>query len=342
MIKPASIANPLVTTRAGTTPSILKKSVLETIGNTPLVRLAKLFNEPDLEVYAKLEALNPGGSVKDRPAYHMIMKAIESGEITQNTTLVESSSGNFAIGLAQVCCYLGLRLICVVDIKTTQQNIRIIEAYGARVDVITEPDPVTGEYLAARLNRIRSILESNPNTFWPNQYANRHNSGAHLATTMPEIVNALGPNIDYVFVATSTCGTLRGCSEFIRQRGMTTKIVAVDAIGSVIFGHAPKKRLLPGHGAGVVPKLFDDHLADQVVHISDLDCVVGCRRLVQHEAILAGASSGGVISAIERVVAEGKINYPARCVALMADRGERYLDTVYSDNWVQSNLGILP
>jgi 2,3-diaminopropionate biosynthesis protein SbnA len=320
--------------------SIAKSSVLETIGNTPLVRLGKLFAESGLDVFAKLEALNPGGSVKDRPAYNMIKKAIDTGEITKDTTIVESSSGNFAIGLAQVCCYLGLRLVCVVDIKTTTQNIRILEAYGARVDVITEPDPATGEFLQARLNRIRRILESVPNSFWPNQYANKNNSGAHYQTTMPEIVNLLGPRIDYVFVATSTCGTLRGCAEFVRDRGMATKIIAVDAMGSVIFGHPPGKRLLPGHGAGVVPRLFGDDLAHEVILVSDLDCVIGCRRLVQYEAILAGASSGGVISGIERLVAEGKVDRGARCVALLADRGERYLDTVYSDSWVQSHLGV--
>jgi N-(2-amino-2-carboxyethyl)-L-glutamate synthase len=320
--------------------SIAKSSVLETIGNTPLVRLGKLFAESGLDVFAKLEALNPGGSVKDRPAYNMIKKAIDTGEITKDTTIVESSSGNFAIGLAQVCCYLGLRLVCVVDIKTTTQNIRILEAYGARVDVITEPDPATGEFLQARLNRIRRILESVPNSFWPNQYANKNNSGAHYQTTMPEIVNLLGPRIDYVFVATSTCGTLRGCAEFVRDRGMATRIIAVDAMGSVIFGHPPGKRLLPGHGAGVVPRLFGDDLAYEVILVSDLDCVIGCRRLVQYEAILAGASSGGVISGIERLVAEGKVDRGARCVALLADRGERYLDTVYSDSWVQSHLGV--
>jgi cysteine synthase A len=291
-------------------------------------------------VYAKLEALNPGGSIKDRPAYSIIAKAIASGEVTKDTTIVESSSGNFAIGLAQVCAYLGLRLVCVVDIKTTAQNVRIIEAYGARVDLVSQPDPTTGEYLQARLTRVRQILDSINDSFWPNQYVNRNNSGAHYGTTMPEIVDVLGTDIDYLFLSTSTCGTLRGCAEFLRERQMGTKIIAVDAMGSVIFGRPPGKRLLPGHGAGVIPKLFSPDLADDVVHVSDLDCVVGCRRLVQHEAILAGASSGGVISAIERLIGDEKLHRPARCVAVLPDRGERYLDTVYSDAWVQTHLGL--
>lgn len=325
---------------SGTGSGSAKNSILETIGNTPIVRLGKLFAKSGLEVFAKMESQNPGGSIKDRPAYNIITRSLASGEITKNTTIVESSSGNFAIGLAQMCAYLGLRLVCVVDIKTTVQNVRIIEAYGARVDLVSEPDPITGEYLQARLHRVRHILESIPDSFWPNQYVNRNNSGSHYGTTMPEIVDLLGTDIDYVFLATSTCGTLRGCAEYLRERGMATRIIAVDAMGSVIFGRPSGTRLLPGHGAGIVPKLFAPDLANDVVHVSDLDCVVGCRRLVQHEAILAGASSGGVISAIERLVADERIRLPARCVAILADRGERYLDTVYSDNWVQSHLGL--
>lgn len=156
---------------------------------------------------------------------------------------------------------------------------------------------------------------------------------------MPEIVEAVGRDIDYVFLATSTCGTLRGCADYLRAQGMTTKIIAVDAIGSVIFGLPAGKRLLPGHGAGIVPKLFRPDLAADVVHVSDLDCVVGCRRLVQTEAILAGASSGGVISAVDRMIAEKRIPSPSRCVVVLPDRGERYLETVYSDSWVESHLG---
>ncbi len=251
----------------------------------------------------------------------------------------EKLSGNFAIGLAQVCAYLGLRLVCVVDIKTTSLNISNIEAYGARVDLVSKPDPESGEYLMARLKRVQQILNSVPNGFWPNQYANARNSGAHYGSTMPEIAAALGKDIDFVVLATSTCGTLRGCADYIHDHGLKTKVVAVDAMGSVIFGRPSGKRLLPGHGAGIVPTLFKPDLADIVVHVSDLDCVLGCRRLVQQEAILAGASSGGIVSAIERLAADGVMLPGQRVAAILADRGERYLDTVYSDAWVQEKLG---
>lgn len=317
----------------------VKNSVLEAVGSTPIVRMSRLFEESGLEVYGKLEALNPGGSIKDRAAYNILTHALASGAVTHDSTIVESSSGNFAIGLAQVCAYLGLRLVCVVDIKTTSLNVSIIEAYGARVDMVTKPDPESGEYLKARLKRVQQILDSVPNGFWPNQYANARNSGAHYGSTMPEIAAALGKNIDFVVLATSTCGTLRGCADFIHDQGMKTKVVAVDAMGSVIFGRPSGKRLLPGHGAGIVPTLFKPDLADIVVHVSDLDCVLGCRRLVQQEAILAGASSGGIVSAIERLAADGVMLPGQRVAAILADRGERYLDTVYSDSWVQEKLG---
>lgn len=316
-----------------------RSSILEAVGGTPIVRMSQLFEDSGLEVYGKLEALNPGGSIKDRAAYNILTHALAAGVITHDSTIVESSSGNFAIGLAQVCAYLRLRLICVVDIKTTAQNIRIIEAYGARVDLVSEPDPESGEYLMARLKRVQNILNSVPGGFWPNQYANADNSGAHYGSTMPEIAASLGEDIDFVVLATSTCGTLRGCADYIHDRGMKTKVVAVDAMGSVIFGRPSGKRLLPGHGAGIVPTLFKPDLADIVVHVSDLDCVLGCRRLVQQEAILAGASSGGIISAIERLIGDGVMAPGQRCVAILADRGERYMDTVYSDAWVQEKLG---
>lgn len=314
-------------------------SILEAVGRTPVVRMARLFEESGLEVYGKLEALNPGGSIKDRAAYNILTHALAAGVIDHDTTVVESSSGNFAIGLAQVCAYLGLRLICVVDIKTTQLNMSIMQAYGARVDLVDKPDPESGEYLKARLKRVQQILGSVPNGFWPNQYANADNSGAHFGHTMPEIVEALGRELDYLVLSVSTCGTLRGCADYIHEQGLKTQVVAVDAMGSVIFGRPPGKRLLPGHGAGIVPPLFKPTLADIVVHVSDLDCVLGCRRLVQHEAIFAGASSGGVITAIERLAADGVLARGARIAAILPDRGERYLDTVYSDAWVQDKLG---
>jgi len=310
--------------------------ILSAVGHTPLVRLSKVLADINFKLYAKLEALNPGGSMKDRPAISIIFHGFETGEIGPDTIIIESSSGNMGIGLAQACSYLGLRFICVVDPKTTSQNLKLLKAYGAEIDLVPEPDPATGEFLKGRLDRVEYLLKTTENGFWPNQYANQYNPLAHYQT-MHEIVEALDGSLDYIFCATSTCGTLRGCAEYVRKHNLRTKVMAVDALGSVIFGGASAKRLIPGHGAGVRPALFQPDLADSYLLVSDLDCIIGCRRLARREAILAGGSSGAIIRAVE--LAKDKIEDGATCVVILPDRGERYLETIYSDEWVLEHFG---
>jgi len=314
----------------------MNEGILSAIGNTPLIRLTKVMPDAPFDLYAKLEALNPGGSMKDRPAISIIQHGIETGAIQTDTVIVESSSGNMGIGLAQACCYFGLRLICVVDPKITSQNLSILRAYGAEIDLVSEPDRITGEFLQARLDRVKQLLRSIDNSYWSNQYSNRYNSAGHHRT-MQEIVTSLGGGVDYLFCATSTCGTMRGCAEYVRDHNLKTKIVAVDARGSVIFGGQRTKRLIPGHGAAIVPELYEPGLADEYIHVSDLDCVVGCRRLARQEAVIAGGSSGAILMAVESI----RHNIPANaiCVLILADRGERYLDTIYSDEWVIKHFG---
>ena len=312
-------------------------SVLSAVGNTPLVQLRKLFAHRRFSVFAKLECSNPGGSVKDRPAVAILADALRGGKIGPESVVVESSSGNMGIGLAQACRYHNLRFVCVVDPKAATRNLELMRVYGAEIDFVEQPDPATGEFLQARINRVKELLAKIPGSFWPNQYANLENPGSHYRDTMREVAAALADPIDYLFVATSTCGTIRGCGEYVREHGMGTRIVAVDAVGSMIFSDVKAKRLIPGLGAGMTPPLCDYSLIDECVHITDLDCVVGCRKLAWHEAILAGGSSGGVISAIERM--QDRIPPGATCVVILADRGERYLDTVYSNDWVISHFG---
>lgn len=314
----------------------MREGVLSAIGNTPLVRLKRVIADIDFQLYAKLECLNPGGSMKDRAAFSILRHALDSGLLKPGAVVIESSSGNMGIGLAQACLYFGLKFICVVDPKTTQQNIRLLEAYGAEVDLVKDPDPATGEYLQARLNRVQELLGSNPGSFWPNQYANTRNSYAHHKT-MREIVKALNGKVDYLFCATSTCGTLRGCAEYIRKHNLSTKLYAVDAVGSVIFGGKKANRIIPGHGATIRPALYQDNLVYDVIHVNDIACVQGCRRLAKREAILAGGSSGAVLTAVEQT--KKRILPGANCVMIFADRGDRYLDTIYSDEWVCAHFG---
>lgn len=312
------------------------EGILSTLGNTPLVRLNRVMEGIQFRLFAKLEAFNPGGSIKDRAAFNIIRMAIDEGKIRPDTCVIESSSGNMGIGLALACGYFGLRFICVVDPKTTKQNIDILRAYGAEIDFVLEPDPETGEYLSARIKRVESLLRAIDDSYWPNQYSNLYNPMAHYQT-MHEIVEALDGKVDYLFCATSTCGTLRGCAEYVRDHNLETRIVAVDAVGSVIFGGHPAKRLIPGHGAARRPELYQHDLAQTCILVSDSDCIIGCRRLVRRELILAGGSSGAVLMAIEKV--KNDIPAGATCVAILPDRGERYLDTIYSDSWVNDHFG---
>ncbi|TVY09490.1 2,3-diaminopropionate biosynthesis protein SbnA [Paenibacillus cremeus] len=317
----------------------LERGIFGAIGQTPLVRLERLFGQDDFAVYGKLEGMNPGGSAKDRPALVMLREAIRRGEVTSGSVVIESSSGNLAISLAQICCYLGIRFICVVDPRTTEQHKQIIRSYHAEIDLVSEPDPATGEFLPARIRRVGELLRTIPNSYWTNQYANPDNYMAHAQTTMREIAEALG-RVDYLFCGVSTTGTIRGCREYIRSRGWATTVVAVDAAGSVIFGGEKGPRKFPGLGAGIVPGLYHPDVADRIVYVSDRDCVQGCRDLVRCESILAGASSGGVLAAIEKLRPE--IAKGAVCVAILPDRGERYMNTVYNDEWVKAQLGFLP
>src|ERR1700677_376699 len=268
--------------------------VLSAIGNTPLVQLERVLDGMDFRLYAKLESLNPGGSSKDRSAFSIITEALRCGELKQDSVIVESSSGNMAIGLAQACCFYGLRLICVVDSKATKQNLRLLQAYGAEMEIVDRPDPASGQLLPARLKRVEELRNAIPGAFWTNQYANINNANAHHRT-MQEIVTALDGEVHVVFCPTGTCGTLRGCAEYIQQRNLAVKLVGVDAVGSVIFGRERGNRLIPGHGSAIRPELFHDGLADDHVCVTDLQCVIGCRLLARREASVAGGSSGGGI-----------------------------------------------
>jgi cysteine synthase A len=316
----------------------LAGGILGAIGGTPLVHLEKIFESSHFDCFAKLEGLNPGGSSKDRPSVAIVERALQTGEINSDTLIIESSSGNTGIGLAQVCAYHGLRFRCLIDPKVTQLNVDILLAYGAEIEMIDHPDPETGEFLPAKLNRIDQILETVENSFWANQYASQENSGAHYRSTVKEILRDLdGDMLDYLFVATATCGTIRGCLDYLMDHGYPTRVIAVDALGSQIFSNSKHGRLIPGLGSAICPKLTPTVGIHKRLHVSDIDCVVGCRRLARTEAILAGGSSGGVITAVDRMCSE--IPEGSTVVALLPDRGERYLDTIYSDQWVRENLG---
>lgn len=299
------------------------------IGSTPLVLLDRLFPTFKGTLYAKLEFLNPGGSQKDRSAFGIVSAAVRTGRIAKGGMVIESTTGNMGIGLAQACKYFGLRLVCVVDYRTTQANRRILEAYGAEVDVVTD----TSQPLRARLERVRDLLAATPGAFWPDQHVNDDNPAAHRETTALEIINALGRAPDVVICAVGTCGTISGIDSGIRERGGATALYAVDLIGSALFGAAPGVRLVPGIGSSRA-KHFP--VSDRVkpIYVTDRDCVAGCRLLLDREAIFAGGSAGAVVTAASRLCMD--LEPGLSVVLILPDRGERYLDTIYCEEWVNS------
>ncbi|BDV36375.1 2,3-diaminopropionate biosynthesis protein SbnA [Methylocystis iwaonis] len=301
------------------------------VGDTPLVELEVPFQNTAIRLFAKLEMFNPGGSVKDRPALFMIQQAIAEGKITKGSHLVESSSGNLAIAIAMIARQMKLEFTAVIDPNITKSNRDLIETYGAKIELVEEKDE-EGGYLRSRIRRVRRLLDELPNAVWLNQYANPNNRRSHYEGVGAEIVRDMPIEPTHAFIGVSTCGTIMGVARRLREAWPTVRIVAVDVVGSVIFGSPGGKRRLPGIGASRVPEQLDTCEIDEVVYVTDWESMQGCYRLVREEGLLAGGSSGSIIAAIEK--AAPRLPRGAVIVTIMPDRGERYLDTVYSRNWL--------
>jgi N-(2-amino-2-carboxyethyl)-L-glutamate synthase len=309
---------------------MVHESIVNCIGKTPLVYLRRLFPEY-IEVIAKLEFLNPGGSVKDRPAQFIIEEGLKSGDIHSGTHLIESSSGNLGIALAMVGRAYNIPFTCVVDPKISQVNLRILHLFGAHVEMVHVND-ANGGYLQTRIRRVQELLQTIPRSLWVNQYANRLNWQAHYQGTGAEILSELDRPIDCLVAAISTSGTILGVARRLRQAFPQLHVIAVDAVGSIIFGGPPGARALPGIGSSIVPPLLNRDEIDEVILVDDQESVQGCRALVNCEGIFAGGSSGAVIAAIQKRAATFPASY--RVLTLLPDRGERYIDMVYDDDWV--------
>ncbi|WP_149275648.1 2,3-diaminopropionate biosynthesis protein SbnA [Pareuzebyella sediminis] len=317
-----------------TTTTNIVDNIVDSIGHTPLIRLQNLFPESTARFFGKLEAANPSGSLKDRTSKFIVQRAISEGFLREGDTIIESSSGNMALGLAQACIHYKLKLIVVVDPNLNPHTEKLLNAYGATIDFVKTP-LTKGGFLAARLQRVQELLDEHPNSYWTNQYGNKNNPLAHHQT-INEIMDDMHGDVDYLFVAASTCGTLMGYADFIQENNIKTKLVAVDAMGSVLFGGASRKRLIPGHGAGVASQFLDTEKIWDHVEVSDLDCVEGCWSLLKKEGILCGGSTGGVITAMDTYTTQ--LEPSANCVLLLSDRGERYLDTIYNLDWVNEKF----
>src|ERR1019366_1924437 len=311
---------------------MIHNSITHCVGATPLVYLNRLFPQPELSVIAKLEFLNPGGSIKDRPARFIIESGLRNKTITSSTHIIESTSGNLGIALAMVARSYGLNLTCVVDPKISPTNLKILRLMGSNVEMVQTKDD-QGGYLKTRIARVQQLLHHLPNGYWINQYANQLNWQAHYYGTGEEIVSDIDAPVDCIILAVSTTGTLLGIARRLRKAFPSIQVIAVDAVGSIIFGQAPGPRDIPGIGSSRVPELLHKDEIDDVVFVDDYEAALGCRALLAQEGIFAGGSSGAVIAALNKLAVKFPPFY--RVMTVLPDRGERYLDLVYNDQWLE-------
>jgi cysteine synthase len=296
--------------------------ITQCVGATPLVRLARL--APDVELYGKLEAANPGGSVKDRIGVAMIEAAERDGLIEPGrTTIVEATSGNTGIALAMVCAARGYQLVLTLPQGMSRERTSLLRQYGARVELIESMGGMTEAVERAR------ELARDPDVFLPDQFSNPANPEVHRRTTGPEIVEALDGRVDAFVAGVGTGGTITGAGEVLRERCAACRIVAVEpASSAVLSGRPAGPHRIQGIGAGFVPAVLNREILDEVICVSDERAIELARRAAREEGILAGISCGAALAgALE--LAERPEFASKRIVAILPDSGERYISTPF-------------
>lgn len=300
---------------------------------TPTVPLP----DDDLKLFLKLEYTNSHGSAKDRAALWILKRALERGEIDARTTVVESSSGNFAVALASICRSLGIAFIPVIDPNINASTEALLRAICDRVEKVEAADNA-GSHLEARLARVRRLHSELPHVYWPNQYGNTDAVEGHYRLTGGELLHALH-HIDYLFVGVGTAATIAGLSLRIKESSPHTRIVAVDAEGSVTFGGPAARRRVPGIGSSIGAPLLRHALIDDVITVPELDAVRACGELLRRYGVFAGGSTGSVYAAIRTYFRTHPHLHRPTVAFLAVDRGTGYAETIYNPDWVQRFLG---
>jgi 2,3-diaminopropionate biosynthesis protein SbnA len=324
----------IVAPSATRTESTISRRLGDLVGNTPFLRL-RLAGMPHVDLLAKLELQNPTGSTKDRAANFILDRILDAGQIRASTQIVESSSGNFGIALAAACRARGLSFTCVIDPFILPINEYLIRQLGGHTVKVTEPDPAGG-YLQTRIARVKAICDAHRDSYWINQYGNELNGRAYEALGR-ELCDAV-ERLDYVFVGVSSGGTIAGVSRYVKRRSPNTRVIAVDMRGSVIFGDRPRKRSIPGIGSSIVPPILSAAQIDEVVHVDERETILGCRELLAEHSLFCGGSSGSVLAAVKKYFAGRKSRDAATVAAVLADRGDRYADSIYDDSWAATYL----
>jgi S-sulfo-L-cysteine synthase (O-acetyl-L-serine-dependent) len=284
----------------------------ELIGNTPLVEIQHIYQKPDVKIYGKLEGNNPGGSVKDRAAFGMIMGALERGDIKTGDKLVEATSGNTGIALAMIAQLTGLKMTLIMPDNSTRERVLAMKAYGA--DVILTPAHRTIEYS----RELAEKMEAEEGYFMLNQFANIDNYGMHYKSTGPEIWKDTHHQVTHFVSSMGTTGTIMGVSKYLKEQNDLIQIVGVQPTeGSSIPGI---RRWSPEY----LPKIFDPARVNQIVDVSEDEARIMARRLAKEEGILSGMSSGGALTAAIKVADQIK---KGLIIFIICDRGDRYLSS---------------
>lgn len=313
------------------------EDILSLIGNTPLVKLNRVTEKIKPLLLAKLEFMNPGGSVKDRIGIAMLRDAIDSGKANPGGTIVEPTSGNTGVGLALACIALGFKLIVTMPDKMSLEKKHLLEAYGAKVVVcpsnVARDDPQNYIVVA------RKIAGEMQDAFMPDQYSNLNNPETHYKTTGREIWEQTEGKITHFVAGMGTGGTISGVSRYLKEKNPRVRVIGVDPEGSIFKDRfsgkeaKPKQYKIEGIGEDFIPKTMDMKLLDDIVTVSDREAYLMAKRLAREEAILAGSSSGAaVFGALE--VAK-KLSRDQIIVTLLPDRGERYLSKLYNEQWME-------
>jgi cystathionine beta-synthase len=315
-------------------------SVVKTVGNTPLVKLNRIGSHTNSEIYAKLEYMNPGGSVKDRVAFQIVEDAEKAGALRPGGTIVEATSGNTGMGLALAAAIKGYKCIFVLPDKMSEEKIKSLRAFGAKVVVTptnVEPDDPRSYYCVSR-----RIAEETPGAFYANQYHNQSNPKAHYLTTGPEIWRQTDGQIDVFVSAAGTGGTISGTGKYLKEQNPNVRTVAADPIGSVYYDYFNTGKLPPAHGYKVegfgedfLPTTMHFDFVDEVVRVTDQECFDYARRLVREEGIYTGGSSGGGVAAAVKIAE--RTEKKLKIVTIMCDSAARYLTKIFDEEWMREN-----
>ena len=299
-------------------------NIAEYVGRTPMVQLTRMVPYGGAQLYAKLEALNPGGSVKDRIGVSMIEAAERDGLIAPGrTTIVEATSGNTGIALAFVCAARGYDLVLTMPQGMSREREGLLRLYGARVEITESLGGMNEAVDAAR------VLAARNDSYLPDQFSNPANPEIHRRTTGPEIWEAMNGRVDVFVAGVGTGGTITGAGEFLKERNPSCRIVAVEPSASaVLSGRPPGPHKIQGIGAGFIPNVLNREVIDEVISVDDDDAIETARRLGRREGILAGISGGAAAWAALKV-ADREASGGARIVVVLPDSGERYVSTPF-------------